>query len=476
MQSGNDELCSEIARLKRRLERERATRLHAEAIAEKGLRTLYDRQQQLELLEKIATAANQTISVEDVLQFSVVQICQFTSWEVGHSYLIEETVEGPLLRSMGRWHAADPSCFEEFRRATEDMTFGSGIGLPGRALSTGKPLWISDVTDDGNFPRRPFISKCGFRGASAFPVLSGYDVVAVLEFFTTVAREPDAALLDLMSQIGLQLGRVIERRRAEDRMRIHSVELGRARDEARAADRAKTAFLANMSHELRTPLNAIIGFSELIRDEIRGPIAPQYRDYANDIHQSGLHLKDILNDILDISKAEVGRLELREEPVSVGDTIEACRHIVSGMAEAGDVALSFDIPPELPLLRSERVRLKQIILNLMSNAVKFTPPGGRVRVSVRMENGGVALCVEDTGIGIKPEDIATALEPFRQIDGALNRRYEGTGLGLPLTKALVELHGGHLEIQSVPRQGTRVSVRLPAERVMEAETPRMQAV
>jgi PAS domain S-box-containing protein len=233
------------------------------------------------------------------------------------------------------------------------------------------------------------------------------------------------------------------------------------------ASKAKSDFLASVSHELRTPLNAIIGFSEIIRDAVVGPLDARYREYADDINGAGRHLQNIINDILDISKIEGGRLELREEIVSIGETIEACRRIVAAMAETQGVALSIDTSSSLPLIRADHLRFRQILLNLMSNAVKFTLPGGRVSVSAAIEADGAVIAIEDTGIGMNVEDIAIALEPFRQIDGALNRRFDGTGLGLPLAKALVELHGGSLTIQSAPSVGTKVRVRLPLERIAD---------
>ena len=240
--------------------------------------------------------------------------------------------------------------------------------------------------------------------------------------------------------------------------------------EARLAEasKAKSDFLASVSHELRTPLNAIIGFSEMIRDAVIGPLDASYREYGGDINESGRHLQNIINDILDISKIEGGRLELRDEIVSIGETAEACRRIVAAMAEAAGVSLSLNISGALPLIRSDQVRFRQILLNLMSNAVKFTPAGGRVRVSASIEADGAVITVEDSGIGMKAEDIAIALEPFRQIDGPLSRRFDGTGLGLPLAKALVELHGGRLEIQSAPAAGTLVRILLPLERMTDA--------
>jgi len=234
------------------------------------------------------------------------------------------------------------------------------------------------------------------------------------------------------------------------------------------ANRAKSDFLAHVSHELRTPLNAIIGFSELIRDAVIGPLDARYREYGGDINESGRHLQNIINDILDISKIERGRLELHDDVVAIGETIATCHRIIEPMAAAAGVALTIEVPPVLPLIRSDQLRLQQILLNLMSNAVKFTPAGGRVIVTAAVEAEGAVIAIRDTGIGMRQEDIAIALEPFRQIEGAFTRRFAGTGLGLPLAKALVELHGGRLDVESAPRVGTTVRIRLPAERMMSA--------
>jgi two-component system cell cycle sensor histidine kinase PleC len=241
-----------------------------------------------------------------------------------------------------------------------------------------------------------------------------------------------------------------------------------AKEEAETASRTKSQFLAHMSHELRTPLNAVLGFSEVIRDQVVGPVEPRYRDYAADIHKAGQHLLNLINDVLDLSKIEVGRLALHDDPVSLGDVVATCFRLVSERAREGQVAITEELAVDLPPVRGDALRLKQVVLNVLSNAVKFTPPGGAVRITAAREaDGGLTLAVIDTGIGMASEDIPVALAPFRQVEGALNRRYEGTGLGLPLAKSLVELHDGTLAIESAPGRGTTVSIRLPARRVME---------
>lgn len=237
-----------------------------------------------------------------------------------------------------------------------------------------------------------------------------------------------------------------------------------AKEQAELASRAKTEFLANIGHELRTPLNAIIGFSDAIRSGVFGPVQPpQYGEYARDIMDSGRHLLDIINDILDVSRVDVGMMVLQPEAVNLAQIADSALRLISVRALAAGVTLHSDCPAGLPPYWGEGRRLKQVLVNLLGNAVKFTPEGGSVTLRLWQEEGSGDLCllVRDTGIGMRAEDIPVALTPFRQVDNRLARRFEGTGLGLPLSKAFVELHGGTLTLHSVPDQGTDVLVRLP---------------
>jgi PAS domain S-box-containing protein len=245
-------------------------------------------------------------------------------------------------------------------------------------------------------------------------------------------------------------------------------ELSIAHQQLRCAKLAQSQFLANMSHELRTPLNAIIGFSEIIESETLGPVGSvKYRDYAGDIHESGQHLLELINDILDLSKVESGTDELHEDKIEIPEIIRSALKLVGHRAEQGGVKLELELADQLPALRADERKLKQILVNLLSNAIKFTDAGGEVALWAWCRMGsGYVFQIIDTGIGIAPEDIPKALSRFGQVDGDLNRQYEGTGLGLPLTKALVELHGGVLDLQSQVGVGTTVTVRFPAERIV----------
>ncbi|MDE1903015.1 MAG: PAS-domain containing protein [Alphaproteobacteria bacterium] len=247
-------------------------------------------------------------------------------------------------------------------------------------------------------------------------------------------------------------------------------QLGLARQLAEQANQAKTAFLANMSHELRTPLNAIIGFSEMIERKVLGPISENYRQYGEIVRTSGEHLLAIINDILDIAKLNAGKTELRLESVDINRTIVEAIAIMSRKADVAGIAIVTDLVPQAPAVEADPVRIRQVLLNVLANAVKFTPASGRIDVSSAVTPTDLRIVVKDNGVGMAPEDIPRALEPFTQVGRERAMAQEGTGLGLPISKTLVEMHGGRLEISSAPKQGTTVTISLPIRRSGQSVT------
>ena len=281
----------------------------------------------------------------------------------------------------------------------------------------------------------------------------------------------------LLDRYGQQFGYVMERHRVEAALMVAKQDAERSAESARAAmikaqtsDRAKSEFLANMSHELRTPLNAILGFSEIMKNEILGSLGvEQYKEYIQDIHESGAYLLDVITDILDISKVETGNLELAETEVELSEAIGKSIRLVQERAQDAGVKIIAKTDG-LPVIYADERLVKQCLVNLLSNAVKFTPEGGKIEIRVgRPENGGLSVAVADTGIGISQEDFERVLSPFGQVESAYSGTYEGTGLGLPITKALIELHDGTLTLESAVGVGTTIILSFPKERVLEPD-------
>ena len=581
----NAEGFAEVQALSRSLER-RVEERTAE-LAEAN-RQLTERSEAVDLLKRIAVATNEASSVEAALQVAVDEVCRHTGWPVGHVCRIADDLSREAIPTE-IWHLDEPSRFDAFRRVTEASTFPVGTGLPGRVAASGTSEWIPDVTEDLNFPRAGHGVEIGVRAGFAVPLLAGQDVVGVLEFFSPDPLPVDHRLLDLVGQVGTELGRVAERKRAEDALRRseertrsilaaandafigmddggfitdwnrsaeaifgwarsevigrrlsetivppgfraaheegmrrfletgHGPVLGKrleltalhrnghefpaelsiwhsvagtkhrfnafvqdiserkrteqalavARDQAMEASRMKSQFLATMSHEIRTPLNGVIGLAELLLDT---DLAPEQRPYAEGLHSAGEALLGVINDILDFSKIEAGKLELEDVPFDPRNLVEEVVQLLAPSAHAKGLEIIGDCAPDIPMsVRGDPGRLRQILVNLTSNAVKFTERG---EVVVRATRAGellgdwltVDLQVTDTGIGIDPADQAHIMEPFAQADASTTRRYGGTGLGLAISRQLAEAMGGGMTLESTPGLGSTFTVTVPLGR------------
>jgi signal transduction histidine kinase len=328
-------------------------------------------------------------------------------------------------------------------------------------------LLIADVV----MPRMDGFSLCrelrGRPQSAYVPIL----MATGLDDVPSITKAYEVGATDFISKpinwvvLGHRVRYMLRASRAFDELRQNRDHLAVAKDEAEAASRAKTEFLANMGHELRTPLNAIIGFSTIMRDSIYGPMGDKYTEYATAIAESGAHLLAVINGILDMVRAEANRLVLVEEEVEIARAVAFSLGTIEEMAQRAEIDCRSDIPDDLPQFFGDAAKLRQILINLLSNAVKFTPAGGEVRVSVERDlEDGLNFRVADNGIGIPADKLSLALAPFGQLDSGLDRQYDGLGLGLPLAKRLIELHGGTMEIASTPGQGTAITAHFPRER------------
>ncbi|MDB5458383.1 MAG: hypothetical protein JWO72_124 [Caulobacteraceae bacterium] len=455
--SRETQLEAEIRRLERRLERERRAREAAEAIGESGMRELYQRQRVLRLLETIATASNEDQPLQDALRFALSQICLFMNWAVGHIHWVD--ADQDALASSGIWHGMDDGQYEDFRQTTLDTQLWRGRGLPGRVLESGEPLWMPDVAEDSNFPRRLSARRCGLHAAFAFPVFIGPQTVAVLEFFSLEVVGPDAEVLRTMAQIGSVLGRAIERKRAEEQLLEKVAEADAQRRAAEAANRAKSDFLAVTSHEVRTPLNAVLGLAQALRRE---SLTQRQETLVDGVLDAGAMLLRLLNAVLDLTRIESGKMALDLASFDLERSVRTVVEIWRAHASERGVELTLDTGglPEACGILCDQGKIEQTLINLISNALKFSPPGSRVSVRLAASDADaddgerrILLEVCDQGPGVAEADVLRIFQPFEQTAGG--REVGGAGLGLSICAGHVTLLGGQIGVAAAPGGGAR---------------------
>jgi len=407
--------------------------------------------EKLTALGEVSQALSSTLDVETVLETIVSRASQLAGAAGCSIYEYDAAAEQFELRAT---HNDDM----EFVRALRAAPLRKGEGLMGRAAEMREPIQIPDITQPGAYQSsvRDTLVRFGYRALLAVPLLREDQVIGSLSFNRRAPGEFPPEVVDVLKTFATQSALAIQNARLFREIANKSAQL-------ETASRHKSEFLANMSHELRTPLNAIIGFSEVLVDRMFGELNEKQEEYLKDIYASGQHLLSLINDILDLSKIEAGRMELEVAAFDLPSAIDNALTLVRERATRRGITLGRTIDERLALLRGDERKVKQVLLNLLSNALKFTPEGGRIDVSARLQDGAAEIAVADTGVGIAPEDQEAVFEEFRQV-GTADKKVEGTGLGLALSRKFIELHGGRIWVKSQVGHGSTFTFTLPVHR------------
>ncbi len=405
---------------------------------------------ELQALGEVGQAISSTLDLETVLTTIVSRAVQLSGLDGGVVFEYDEAAEEFVQRVATE---TGGGALAEARRCTR---IRKGEGVLGRTAITLEPVQVADITVPGAHESRlrENLIESGIRAVLAVPMVREGRLIGCLGVTRNRPGAFPAETIELLRTFATQSALAIQNARLFQEIADKSRQL-------EAASRHKSEFLANMSHELRTPLNAVIGFSEVLIQRMFGALNDKQDEYLKDIYASGQHLLSLINDILDLSKIEAGRMELAPAPFHLPIALENAVTLVRERAARHGITLELDLDPRLGELVGDERKVKQVVLNLLSNAVKFTPDGGRITLKAGRRDGRAEISVADTGIGIAPEDQAAIFEEFRQVGTDETRKQEGTGLGLTLAKKFVELHGGRIWVESEPGRGSTFIFTLP---------------
>jgi signal transduction histidine kinase len=402
---------------------------------------------ELQALGEVSRAVSQTLDLDTVLATIASRAVQLSATDAGTIWEYDEAAEEFRLR-------AAPNLEDEIVAVLRGTPLRRGEGTVGRLADTRAPIQVADISGNPAYRGRlDVMVRSGYRAILSLPLLREDQLIGALTVNAKTPREFPPAVVDLLTTFATQSALAIQNARLFREIEEKSREL-------EAASRHKSEFLANMSHELRTPLNAIIGFSEVLSEGMFGDVNEKQTEYLGDILDSGRHLLSLINDILDLSKIEAGRMELELTVFNLPQALEDALILIRERVTRRGIALHKAVDPELGAIRADERKVKQVVLNLLSNALKFTPEGGRIEVKATPTDGAVEISVSDTGIGIAPEDQEAVFEEFRQVGGA-DKKAEGTGLGLALCRKFVELHGGRIDVRSQVGAGSTFTFTLP---------------
>ncbi len=447
----------EILHLQQRLERERKARIEAESIAEQGLRALYIKQKEATLMQQIATAANEAPTTAKAFQTVLDIICDYTGWTVGHVYMTSDLVGGELY-STDLWYVSKAK-YNILRKVTEEMVFHVGKGLPGRVLETGKPQWILDIANDPGFLRTAAAVSAGLKSAFGFPVRIGEKTVAVFEFLTEEQTEPNQRYVEIMNFTNFQLGRVIERSRAENELRQYAVKLQLTNRELQE--------IANIAaHDLQEPLRKIQAFGDIIKIKVADTLSDEGRDYIDRMQNAARRMQHLINDMLAFS-----RVTLKAQPFVPIDLTVIAREVVADMDIRIQQAHGRITIGDLPTVEADPLQIRQMLHHILSNSLKFSRHSAapEIRVSASIEDATQLpahamrqLCrivIEDNGIGFDEKYADRIFGIFQRVHP--NEQYEGTGMGLAICRKIAERHNGSIVAESTPDMGARFMITLP---------------